>query len=464
MKLKADRAAVPYSYLIDNVKVLLIFLVVFNHIIAFNLVKVDIVVRYIWYAITIFHMPAFIFISGYLSKKPQNVMKNVKNLLIPYILGYSLTWYSQIWLGRSVDYEILRPTGTVMWYVLALFVYRLTVEGFGQIRFIVPLSIIFALWAGTRPEFSTFLSASRIVVFVPFFVAGYLWKSEYITAVRHFRQKWLLIPISGVLLWAIPNYMITNEMGVAIFRANHSYKLCGLEDPEGIVIRLLMYLVSFIIIYTMLAIMPDRKLILTYIGRHTMGIYFFHYPIMILMNGLFILQIPALSNVWALLGVSLVFLLVLGSLPVDLAYTGILNLIAFILFKKDKTVKDEGLEEEYDSDDDKYEMLRRKRAIEELAATLETGNEQQKSHTQTIDLDEESGSTDADRQEGFSQVAGYELDIEEDNMDDMPAEELEEAEREMTLEELIEELEATTRKIKSTDLLESTGNDMDKHL
>ena len=119
---------------------------------------------------------------------------------------------------------------------------------------------------------------------------------------------------------------------------------------------------------------------------------------------------------------------------------------------------------QYDSDDDKYEMLRRKRAIEELAATLETGNEQQKSHTQTIDLDEESGSTDADRQEGFSQVAGYELDIEEDNMDDMPAEELEEAEREMSLEELIEELEATTRKIKSSDLLESTGNDLDKHL
>ena len=54
MKLKADRAAVPYSYLIDNVKVLLIFLVVFNHIIAFNLVKVDIVVRYIWYAL---HFP-----------------------------------------------------------------------------------------------------------------------------------------------------------------------------------------------------------------------------------------------------------------------------------------------------------------------------------------------------------------------------------------------------------------------
>mgnify|MGYP000632869537 FL=1 len=118
--------------------------------------------------ITIFHMPAFIFISGYLSKKPQDVLKNVKNLLIPYILGYSLTWYAYIWTGRSMDYELLRPSGTVMWYVLALFIYRLTIEALGKIRFIVPLSIIFALWAGTRPEFTTYLSSSRIVVFFRF--------------------------------------------------------------------------------------------------------------------------------------------------------------------------------------------------------------------------------------------------------------------------------------------------------
>ena len=96
---------IPYSYLVDNIKIFLIFLVVFNHIIAFQLVKADQVVRFVWYGITIFHMPAFIFISGYLSKKPQDVMKNVKNLLIPYILGYTLTWAAQIWLGNRMDYE-----------------------------------------------------------------------------------------------------------------------------------------------------------------------------------------------------------------------------------------------------------------------------------------------------------------------------------------------------------------------
>ena len=455
MRIKKERPAVPYSYLIDNFKVLLIFLVVFNHIIAFNLVKVDTVVRYVWYAITIFHMPAFIFVSGYLSKKPQNALKNFKNLLIPYILGYTLTWYSQIWLGRSVDYEILRPTGTVMWYILALFIYRLTIEALGKIRFIVPISIAIALWAGTRPEFTTFLSASRIVVFFPFFVAGYLWKSEYITAVRKFKGKWVLIPISAVLLWAIPNYMITNDMGIAIFRGNHGYKLCGLTDPEGIILRLLMYLVSFILIYTLLALLPDIKLLLTYVGRHTMGIYFFHYPIMIIMNGLYILQIPEMNNVWALLGVSLVFVLVLGSLPVDLLYTGVLNLIAFILIKKDKTVRDEGLEEEYDREDHEYELLRRKKAIEELAATLDSESEQD-GHMQKINLDDDLMERTSDKHEGFSNVAGTDhLDIEEYDLDDIPDEQIKNEEEELlSLEDLIQELEKTTRNMKNNDLLD----------
>ena len=455
MRIKKERPAVPYSYLIDNFKVLLIFLVVFNHIIAFNLVKVDTVVRYVWYAITIFHMPAFIFVSGYLSKKPQNALKNFKNLLIPYILGYTLTWYSQIWLGRSVDYEILRPTGTVMWYILALFIYRLTIEALGKIRFIVPISIAIALWAGTRPEFTTFLSASRIVVFFPFFVAGYLWKSEYITAVRKFKGKWVLVPISAVLLWAIPNYMITNDMGIAIFRGNHGYKLCGLTDPEGIILRLLMYLVSFILIYTLLALLPDIKLPLTYVGRHTMGIYFFHYPIMIIMNGLYILQIPEMNNVWVLLGVSLIFVLVLGSLPVDLLYTGVLNLIAFILIKKDKTVRDEGLEEEYDREDHEYELLRRKKAIEELAATLDSESEQD-GHMQKINLDDDLMERTSDKHEGFSNVAGTDhLDIEEYDLDDIPDEQIKNEEEELlSLEDLIQELEETTRNMKNNDLLD----------
>ena len=365
---------IPYSYLVDNIKIFLIFLVVFNHIIAFQLVKADQVVRFVWYGITIFHMPAFIFISGYLSKKPQNVMKNVKNLLIPYILGYTLTWAAQIWLGNKMDYELLRPSGTVMWYVLALFAYRLTIEAFGKIRFIVPLSIIFALWAGTRMEFSTFLSASRIVVFFPFFVAGYLWKSEYTKVIRKFKGKIVVALFVIILLFVATNYMIGNNIPVDLFRGNHSYLASGMDNVQGMVVRGMMYLISFTVIFALLVLMPDKRHPFIFLGRNTMGIYFFHYPIMILMNGLMILNIPQLMNVWALFGVSLLFVLILGSLPVDWIYTNIMGLITFILFKREKKVEDEGLEDEYDNEEeDRFVVLAQRRmAIEELAATWDT--------------------------------------------------------------------------------------------
>ena len=367
---------IPYSYLIDNIKILLIFLVVFNHIIAFQLVKEDEVVRFIWYGITIFHMPAFIFVSGYLSKKPQDVLKNVKNLLIPYILGYTLTWASQIWLGNRMDFELLRPSGTVMWYVLALFAYRLTIEAFGRIRFIVPLSIVFALWAGTRAEFSTFLSASRIVVFFPFFVAGYLWKSEYTRAIRKFKGKIVIPLFAFILLFVATNYMIGNNIPIALFRGNHSYLGSGMDDVEGMVVRGMMYLISFIITFALLVLMPDKRHPFIFLGRNTMGIYFFHYPIMIVMNGLLILKLPQLLNVWSLLGVSLIFVLVLGSPPVNWLYNNVLSLLTFLLFKREKKEEEdeEVLEDEYDNknQEDKFAKLAERRmAIDELAAMLD---------------------------------------------------------------------------------------------
>ena len=385
---------IPYSYLIDNIKILLIFLVVFNHIIAFQLVKEDEVVRFIWYGITIFHMPAFIFVSGYLSKKPQDVLKNVKNLLIPYILGYTLTWASQIWLGNRMDFELLRPSGTVMWYVLALFAYRLTIEAFGRIRFIVPLSIVFALWAGTRAEFSTFLSASRIVVFFPFFVAGYLWKSEYTRAIRKFKGKIVIPLFAFILLFVATNYMIGNNIPVAIFRGNHSYLGSGMDDVEGMVVRGMMYLISFIIIFALLVLMPDKKHPFIFIGRNTMGIYFFHYPIMIVMNGLLLLNIPQLLNVWALLGVSLIFVLVLGCPPVNWLYNNVLSLLTFLIFKREKKEEEdeEVLEDEYDNknQEDKFAKLAERRmAIDELAAMLDAEDSEEHKEYEQHELYEE---------------------------------------------------------------------------
>ena len=168
--------------------------------------------------------------------------------------------------------------------------------------------------------------------------------------------------------------MIGNNIPVDLFRGNHSYLASGMDNVQGMVVRGMMYLISFTVIFALLMLMPDRRHPFIFLGRNTMGIYFFHYPIMILMNGLMILNIPQLLNVWALFGVSVLFVLILGSLPVDWVYTNVTGLITFILFKREKKVEDEGLEDEYDSEEeDRFAVLAQRRmAIEELAATWDT--------------------------------------------------------------------------------------------
>lgn len=61
---------------LDNFKGILIFLVVLGHIVGVSKEGVENIVNYIYS----FHMPAFVFISGYFSKNPS--IKKILNLFL----------------------------------------------------------------------------------------------------------------------------------------------------------------------------------------------------------------------------------------------------------------------------------------------------------------------------------------------------------------------------------------------
>ena len=109
-----------------------------------------------------------------------------------------------------------------------------------------------------------------------------------------------------------------------------------------------------------------------------------------------------------------------------------LNLLTLLVFKREKQVQDEGLEEEYDEDDRYETMLKRKKAIEELAATLE------EEHTEKV-KEKASGNTvpDEKEEEFFS-----EEDLEEEEeLQEEEIEETQEFEELQVLDELLNAIE-----------------------
>ena len=73
------------DYLFDNYKAFLILLVVIGHFIepAYNNNTLLYTLKWLIFS---FHMPAFIFISGYFSKRELPFLTLVRKLLVPYVI------------------------------------------------------------------------------------------------------------------------------------------------------------------------------------------------------------------------------------------------------------------------------------------------------------------------------------------------------------------------------------------
>lgn len=83
-------------YNLDNVKVILMLLVIIGHTLLNS--YGDDSIEYIRFICRCFTMPLFTFISGYLTKKEQAFWKNVKYLLYPCLLFTVVNDILQIWL------------------------------------------------------------------------------------------------------------------------------------------------------------------------------------------------------------------------------------------------------------------------------------------------------------------------------------------------------------------------------
>lgn len=265
------------NYKIDNIKAMLIFLVVFAH----NMEPLyGGSIRFLYLFIYLFHMPLFILCTGYFAKFSVDRVKY--KIIYPYIIFQIAYLVFEVLYFRESDYAItIFSPYWILWYLFSFFFWMMSIpfveEVFKKRKNTVILilaSLIMGVLVGFDNQIGIDFSLSRTIVFWPYFLLGYAmrkfhnWdfmKKQYSKSAK---QKNIVL-FGFIMLIYILIYKYLRPK--AVYGA-YPYSECGIQWY----MRLLLYLMAFSIILCIIIWMPKKRMIFSYLGQNSMQIFLLH--------------------------------------------------------------------------------------------------------------------------------------------------------------------------------------------
>lgn len=331
----------PRWFRADNIRYILLFNVIAEHMLTQTDITYNWLVTVIVCWSRMITMPGFCFISGYFSKKGDKCYQSaIFDFLIPYILFNSLF---VLCYGSSAP-NIFTPT-FAYWYMMCMFAWKLVTKALQQIKYILPLSIIVALLVGGLDDVGHFLSLSRTIGFLPFYILGMQMSREDVRRLENLPK----LPVIAVTLVVMGVWGWLNVRGV--FHIDFYYywmpyngssdPLCMFHDYgflKGVILRALGYIVSMIQIVFLFVIVPDRSLpVIRDGGTRTMVPYLLHTYVIMFMKNVYFL-VPALDRWFITIPVALLIavavMTVLGLPVFNDWYNAFVKWIKKLLYKE----------------------------------------------------------------------------------------------------------------------------------
>ncbi|MCR5466051.1 MAG: CapA family protein [Lachnospiraceae bacterium] len=259
----------------DNLKGLLIFLVVFGHLMydmqgAYPLISRT--TKFIY----VFHMPAFVFVSGFFGKSDNSrSFRSIIRLIFLYVIMNSTFMF----LYHSENF--LTPLYS-MWYLIALVVWRITANRIAHIKSIMLILFSVALFAGFFSSIDNTFAIARIIGFYPYYMAGYMLSEEKSEAFlrRPVNHRLLcggigIVAFTAVVIFLMPRISFTDN----------DLQMFAYEHANGSFRRMVLWGIGFLVIFVLRCIMPKIKIpFLTMIGRNSLWIFLLHRPFVLLLD------------------------------------------------------------------------------------------------------------------------------------------------------------------------------------
>lgn len=303
------------NYRMDNVRCVLIFLVVLGHLLDLSGHPRLVQLNELIYS---FHMPAFVFLTGCFAKFSPR--KAVLSYLYPYCLMQVLyVLLYRLYMGQDQPFQFSLPHYT-LWYLLASAFYFVLIPLLqtkrGGVRIAMfAVSVAVALAAGFDPHIEYRFTISRFLCFLPYFVAGYFWghgTSEADPCARLGRRGRIgLAAFAAVLLIAFETVILKSSR-ISLTALYHAgpYTASGTTWLH----RLFLLLVGFTWVAFFLLAAPNRKFpVFTKLGQNTLAIYLFHGFLVKIIGNLGILPQNAVPRLALSLAIAAVIVLLFGN-------------------------------------------------------------------------------------------------------------------------------------------------------
>ncbi|MFB4306001.1 acyltransferase family protein [Actinomadura sp. GTD37] len=259
----------------DNAKYFAILLVVSGHSLA-NLLNVP-MAKGLYIFIYLFHMPLFIVITGYFSRNwtfaGGKARKLITNVGVPYVV-FELAYSLYDWLaGRNeLEISLLNPY-YLTWFLIALFMWRLSTPVWQQIRWPLAVALVFALLSYMSDLGSTF-DIHRVIGLLPFYVLGLTLKPQHFELLK----KPIARPIGAVVLAAGlgGTYLVMDKMSRSWIYWKHAHFELGVGNFSGTLMRLAMFAAAIVFVAAFLSLIPRRRHWFTQLGSYTLYAYLLH--------------------------------------------------------------------------------------------------------------------------------------------------------------------------------------------
>lgn len=248
-----------------NLKLFLIFLVIYGHLIESQIDENTII--YIQYkVIYLFHMPAFAFLSGLFMKSSSSRVVQLKKTITLYVLLQMLCFIC----NRGVV-DLFAPYWT-LWYLLSLSWWLCATWCWwkclrGKGRYVILLvSIVVGCMAGYIEVIGRQFSFSRTLVFFPYFWLGTIADPE--KDWRKYRFPGVAFLCVSIVIFLVCNQQLTAEF---LYQATPYGRI-----SNGAVLRMLCYMMGAAVLLFLLAWIPDKRFLFTKAGADTMPAYLLH--------------------------------------------------------------------------------------------------------------------------------------------------------------------------------------------